>query len=108
VKDELDALVFVTFTIVSTLCFLSFVFLHPSSFRIHPCYYAPWSSEIATFTVEVVEIFSFDEIEASVSKALEQRNNLRVGHRGSSSLGDKTAAPVMRNRKFRVTTGPNF
>src|SRR3569832_1528870 len=58
--------------------------------------------------VKCIKTFSLDEIVIRVSDTTEQRNHLRMRDRAAVRLRQKTTAPVVRTKRFRVTTRPHL
>src|ERR1044071_387305 len=56
--------------------------------------------------VKCIKTFSLNEIVTCVSDTAEQRNNLRMLDRAVVRLRQKTTAPVVRTKRFLMTTGP--
>jgi hypothetical protein len=76
-KDELvlsfDCLVFefaLFFFKLSVPVLISCARFHPSSFRLHPCFLRSLIKRIASFAVEIVEVFDLDEVEVCIGHAL--------------------------------------
>src|ERR1044071_8150278 len=61
-----------------------------------------------TLAVECIKTFSLDEIVTRVSNTTEQRNHLRMRDFAAVRLSQKTTAPVVRTKRFRVTAGPHL
>src|SRR6185437_17123030 len=62
----------------------------------------------ATLAVKCKKTFRLDEIVTRVSDTTEQRNHLRMCDVAAVRLCQKTTAPVVRTKCFRVTTGPHL
>src|SRR5689334_2152960 len=58
--------------------------------------------------VKCIKTFSLDEIVTRVSDTTEQRNHLRMFNLVAVRLSQKTTAPVVRTKRFRVTAGPHL
>src|SRR6185295_427436 len=61
-----------------------------------------------TLAIKCIKTFSFYEIVTRVSNTTEQRHHLRMLDRAIVRLRQETTAPVVRTKRFRVTTGPHL
>src|ERR1041385_1017706 len=61
-----------------------------------------------SLAIKCIKTFSLDEIVTRVGDPTEERNHLRMRDLAAVRLGQKPTAPVVRTKRFRVTTRPHL